>query len=69
MKADNWLVRYATVAGISKTLTNMDRRTGNESGISGAPAELLEYYNSYEAEFSDFFNELYEMASQKLSEL
>jgi acyl carrier protein phosphodiesterase len=69
MKTDNWLVRYASVAGISTTLTNMDRRTGNESKISGAPAELLEYYNEFEVEFTDFFEELYKMASQKLSEL
>lgn len=69
MIADNWLVRYATVAGISKTLSNMDRRTGNESKMAGAPVELLEYYNIFEAEFSDFFEELYKMASQKLSEL
>jgi len=69
MKADNWLVRYASIEGIAKTLSNMDRRTGNESGIAGAPIELLQYYNTFEVEFSDFFKELYEMASQKLSEL
>lgn len=69
MKAHNWLVSYATVEGISRILYNMDRRTGNESKMANAHVELLQYYNEFEVEFSEFFEELYAMASQKLTEL
>ncbi|RZJ31382.1 MAG: DUF479 domain-containing protein [Flavobacterium sp.] len=69
MKDHNWLVSYATIEGLSRIFWNMDRRTGNESKMSSATTELLQYYNEYELEFSDFFQELYNMATQKLSEL
>jgi acyl carrier protein phosphodiesterase len=69
MKADNWLMRYATVTGISQTLTNMDRRTGGESKMASAKNELITYYREYENEFTEFFEELRSMATQKLHDL
>jgi len=69
MKEHNWLVSYATVEGISRILYNMDRRTGNESGMATAHVELLEYYNAYETEFTAFFKDLYKMSSEKLATL
>jgi acyl carrier protein phosphodiesterase len=69
MKSHNWLVSYATVQGISDILYNMDRRTGNQSKMAYAPAELLEYYNELETEFKIFFTELCEMSSNKIASL
>lgn len=69
MKQHNWLVSYATVDGLSRILSNMDRRTGNESKMSLATAELLQFYNEYEVEFTDFFQELYVMAGRELARL
>ena len=69
MKEHDWLTSYATVDGISQIFFNMDRRTKNQSKMAGAPTELLQYYNTFEIEFTDFFEELYAMASQKLTQL
>ena len=69
MIADNWLLSYATVEGISKILAQMNVRTKGVSKMNLAVAELEEYYNEFEAEFTSFFDELIAFSHQKLKEL
>ncbi|MEH6765277.1 MAG: acyl carrier protein phosphodiesterase [Aequorivita antarctica] len=69
MIADNWLLSYATVEGISKILAQMNVRTKGVSKMNLAVAELEEYYDEFEAEFTSFFEELRAFSKQKLIEL
>jgi acyl carrier protein phosphodiesterase len=69
MIAGNWLLSYATVEGISNILAQMNVRTKGISKMNLAVAELEEYYEEFEAEFTSFFEELIAFSKQKLSEL
>ncbi len=69
MIADNWLLSYASVDGISRVLHGMNRRTKNRSGMHEAIVELEEFYKEFENEFTVFFNELIAFSKQKLKEL
>lgn len=69
MIADNWLLSYATVEGIGKILEQMNVRTKGVSKMNLAVAELEEYYDEFEAEFTSFFEELIAFSQQKLDEL
>lgn len=69
MIADNWLLSYASVEGISKVLDGMNRRTKNRSGMDKAVIELEEFYTDFENEFTSFFNELIEFSNLKLKAL
>lgn len=69
MIADNWLLSYATIPGISKILQQMNVRTKGISKMNFAIIELEEYYDEFENEFTDFFNELSDYSKNKLSEL
>ncbi len=69
MIADNWLLSYATIDGISKILFQMNYRTQNKSKMNLAVGELEEYYNEFETEFTTFFDELLLFSNQKLKEL
>lgn len=69
MIADNWLLSYATVEGISKILVQMNIRTKGISKMDKAVVELKEYYNEFEAEFTAFFDELIAYCEQKRTEL
>lgn len=52
MIADNWLLSYATVDGISNILAQMNVRTKGVSKMNLAVAELQEYYDEFETEFT-----------------
>jgi acyl carrier protein phosphodiesterase len=69
MMADNWLLSYASIEGISRVLDGVNRRTKNRSGMDEAVIELEEFYNEFETEFTDFFEELIAFSKQKLTEL
>lgn len=69
MIADNWLLSYATVEGISKILSQMNVRTKGISKMNRAVTELERYYNEFETEFTSFFDELIAFSKQKLNEL
>ncbi|SRX54919.1 ACP phosphodiesterase [Aequorivita sp. CIP111184] len=69
MIADNWLLSYATVEGISKILAQMNVRTKGISKMNLAVAELEEFYEEFEAEFTSFFDELIIFSKNKLTEL
>ena len=55
MIKQDWLGSYATVEGIGGILQQMDRRTKNKSGMTKAIKELLEYYDEFEEEFTEYF--------------
>lgn len=69
MLADNWLLSYATIKGISRVLDGMNRRTKNRSSMNEAVVELEDFYSEFENEFSDFFDELIASSKQKLNAL
>lgn len=69
MLADNWLVSYASIEGISRVLDGMNRRTKNRSSMNEAVVELEAFYTEFENEFSSFFDELIIFSNQKLNEL
>ena len=60
MVADNWLLSYASIEGITKVLEGMNRRTKNRSKMNLAVVELQEFYEEFEGEFTLFFEELRE---------
>ena len=69
MMADNWLLSYASIKGISTILTQMNHRTKNQSRMNLAVVELEEFYTEFEAEFTSFFAELITASKEKLSTL
>lgn len=69
MIADNWLLSYASIEGISRVLDGMNRRTENRSSMNEAVAELQEFYTEFENEFFSFFDELINSSKEKLAEL
>ncbi len=52
------------VEGISKILAQMNVRTKGISKMNLAVAELEEYYEEFEAEFTSFFDELIVFSQQ-----
>ena len=69
MEKQNWLLSYRTVEGISEILTQMDRRTKNESKMRFAAEELKTFYTEFEEEFTLFFEDLRLHAQEKLKTL
>lgn len=69
MIANNWLLSYASIDGISKVLEGMNRRTQNRSKMNLAVNELEEFYDEFETEFTKFFSELIEYSKQELKVL
>lgn len=69
MMADNWLVSYASIGGISRALDGLNRRTKNRSSMNEAVIELETFYTSFENEFTLFFDELITFSKEKLKEI
>lgn len=69
MTERNWLVSYATIAGLEMILFQMDYRTKHRANMQEAIVELQEYYKQFEEEFTLFFNELIDFCKEKLKEL
>ena len=69
MIRNNWLVGNAYLDGIARTLEQIDRRTGNKSGMTSAIEELQEFYIEFEKEFTEFFEDIRAFVSTKISEL
>lgn len=65
----NWLLNYATVEGIGRILSQMNRRTGNKSKMNHAVEDLRRHYEEFAKEFFEFFEDLQDFTSQKLPEL
>jgi acyl carrier protein phosphodiesterase len=66
MIANNWLLSYASIDGITKVLDGMNRRTKNRSQMNLAVYELEEFYTEFENEFTSFFEELIAFSKDKL---
>lgn len=58
MVQNNWLYNYQYLEGITDTLTGMNRRTKNKSGMDKATYELMEHYEAFEADFRVVFKTL-----------
>jgi acyl carrier protein phosphodiesterase len=58
MIAHNWLLHYAHLEGVHRSLTGLSRRTTFLSGMETAAAELEAHYDLYREEFEIFFPEL-----------
>ncbi len=69
MRQQNWLVNYAQVEGIRKTLTGMSRRTPFESGMEKAVESLVEHYPHFQTEFEEFFLYLKDFVAAEISKL
>lgn len=69
MMADNWLLSYASIQGISKVLDGMNRRTKNRAKMNEAVIELEDFYDEFEQEFTAFFDELISFSQDKLKAL
>lgn len=65
----NWLLSYASLEGIARTLMQMDHRTKKLSGMTTAINELQKFYTEYEQEFTVFFEDMKQHVIQKLGEL
>ena len=69
MIADNWLLSYESIQGISTILKQMNRRTKNRSKMNFAVVELETFYTEFETEFTSFFDELIIASKEKLNQL
>ena len=65
----NWLVSYATIAGLEMILFQMDYRTKHRAHMQEAIVEIQDFYAEFESEFFQFFEELELSCQQKLKEL
>lgn len=65
----NWLVSYATLAGLEKILFQMDYRTKHRANMQEAMVELAQFYTEFESEFTLFFDELQQHCKEKLATL
>ena len=69
MFKENWLVAYASINGIQHILTQMDRRTKNQSNMRFAVQDLTDFYTEFENEFTTFFKELIVFSNDKMKSL
>ncbi|MCM4160276.1 DUF479 domain-containing protein [Antarcticibacterium flavum] len=69
MIRDNWLLDYATVEGIGRILSQMNRRTKNRSRMDLAVKELDLYYSEFDEEFKIFFKDLREFTEERVKKL
>ena len=65
----NWLVSYATIAGLEMILFQMDYKTKHRVRMQEAIVEIQDFYTEFESEFFQFFEELMNSCQQKLKEL
>jgi acyl carrier protein phosphodiesterase len=69
MIANNWLLSYATIEGISIILAQMNVRTKRLSKMDKAVIDLEAYYSEFETEFTFFFKDLIDFSNNKRNEL
>lgn len=65
----NWLVGYASIAGIEKTLIGMNKRTKGISKMDLAIEDLINHYEDFESDFKSFFEELIKFTEEKTKNL
>lgn len=69
MVAENWLLSYASIEGISRILYQMNIRTKNIVQMDKAVNDLQEHYTEFKSEFTDFFPQLQEYSLKKIQSL
>lgn len=69
MIARNWLVSYASLAGLEMILFQMDYKTKHRANMQEAIVEVQKFYSEFEEEFTLFFEELRNHCVEKLKEL
>ncbi len=69
MKKDNWLLQYANLEGIKKSLTGLSRRARFDSKMELAHLALIERESEFEVIFFAFFRDLETFALAKLTEI
>jgi len=69
MLGRNWLVSYASIAGLEMIMFQMDHRTKNRVAMHESIVELQHYYTEFESEFTIFFEELQQHCAEKMREL
>jgi len=69
MVRQNWLLSYAEISGIRKSLTGLSRRTTFVSDMETAATELEDNYSLYAAEFFLFFPDLQAYVQDQIQEL
>lgn len=69
MMGRNWLVSYASIAGLEMIMFQMDHRTKNRVAMHESIVELHQYYTEFESEFTIFFEELQQHCAEKMREL
>jgi acyl carrier protein phosphodiesterase len=67
MIENNWLLNYASMQGIGRTLGGLSRRVAYENRMHRAGEDLLAGYAGYEAEFRQFFPKLTAFVATQLS--
>ncbi|WP_339755890.1 acyl carrier protein phosphodiesterase [uncultured Winogradskyella sp.] len=65
----NWLLNYATVDGIQLVLDGMNKRTKGLSKMNEATKELKEHYDTFENDFTMFFEDLIKFSTKKRIEI
>jgi acyl carrier protein phosphodiesterase len=60
----NWLVNYAQISGIHRTLSGMASRTPYESKMDEASEDLRKHYHEFKEEFQNFFPQLKQFADE-----
>lgn len=61
----NWLVSYASIDGIARVLTGMNKRTKGISQMDLAVEDLQLHYKEFEEDFTTFFIDLIEFSAMK----
>lgn len=69
MKNSNWLLRYTTIDGIEKTLTEMGSRIGREYQLELSVQNLRTDYNAFYEDFNMFIADIEVAAQKKRQEL
>lgn len=69
MIRQDWLVHYAQLTGIAKTLKNMSKRVHFANNIGSAIKDLELYYSLFQNDFEEFFPQLQQYVSQEMQKL
>lgn len=60
----NWLLNYASVEGIDRSLKGLSRRTAFRSGMEHAAKDLVRHYDDLENDFRLFFPDIVDFTSR-----
>lgn len=66
---DNWLLNYAHLEGIERTLIGMNRRTQEKSQMHLAINDLKLHYTDFESDFTAFFENLCIFSADKIKNI